>query len=506
MRACRKSVFTIFAVVFLLNVEFGNCIPEGSDNNLAGEPRFRIARLISGSMGSRQQDRYVIQDPRSVFYIPHDRQVVVYLELEGPTGMHRIEGLWKDPSGKIATISDFNYESRERRFSAHFTLALLESAETGTWNLETRIDGEYVGTYAFQLVADSPPEDAAPPKRLLGPAEIYQKALSSMVLIGKIGSNGQLLGIRSGCIISPTTLLTSFQAVDGASKIRVTLPDGELLETGGMLTWSRKQDWVTISVDAGKIPALPIARPDSWNIGDTVSYLEITPGGNSVISEMKIVGKHSHPVFGDRINLSHIASIEAIGAPLLNEYGEVIGILGDSLYSGGDPRNPLDLLLMDTVGSANGNRQSIGVPITLVNFKQVPPTAVETLILKGESFPPLVSRRYVSYVQLTHKVSGSWPVDSSTRFSHGDKNMTVFVMWQSNGNIKGRAKIQLYDRNNRLFQYPRKIKDKKVDLKPGKTITSDWKLDVREMPVGIYRLDILLNDETAARSFIRIVP
>ena len=66
---------------------------------------------MSGSKGSQQGNRYIIEDPRSVFYIPADHQVIVYFEYEGPIGSHRVEGLWKRPDGKVGTISDFTYVS-----------------------------------------------------------------------------------------------------------------------------------------------------------------------------------------------------------------------------------------------------------------------------------------------------------------------------------------------------------------------------------------------------------
>ena len=48
----------------------------------ADGPKFRLVRSVSGSKGNSQGSRYSMEDPRSVFYVPADRQVIVYMEWE----------------------------------------------------------------------------------------------------------------------------------------------------------------------------------------------------------------------------------------------------------------------------------------------------------------------------------------------------------------------------------------------------------------------------------------
>jgi hypothetical protein len=77
-----------------------------------------------------------MDDPRTVFRVPDDRQVLVYVEWEGVAGQHEFEGLWKNPADKVVSVSDFKLEVRERRCSGFFTLLLSETSETGIWTLE----------------------------------------------------------------------------------------------------------------------------------------------------------------------------------------------------------------------------------------------------------------------------------------------------------------------------------------------------------------------------------
>ena len=503
----RFAALVVFAFISIRS-EAGSFFQAVQNSNADPGPRFRVTRSICGSKAS-QRDRFMIEDPRSVFSIPQDRQVIVYFELEGPIGMHRIEGFWKSPSGKIATISDFSYESRERRFNANWTLALSESAETGTWTLEAHIDGEYVGAFTFQIVANASPADTAPKKRLLSPSEAYQRLLASTVMIEKMGKGGALLGIHTGFVISPTVLLSSFLTVDGASKTRIIFPDGRAQETDQILAWSRNQDWVAIKIDAGQTPALPFAQENSWDIGDPVSYLDVAPEGNRVLSELKIIGKNTFPSAGDRLNLSSSITTKAVGAPLLNVYGEVIGILGGNLNVGSDKGNSIEMLLPDGLQLTNRISGGMAVPISIVNLKQTSPYAMENLIRDGVSFPPLVAGRHVSYIQLTHRIersSGSpWPVDSASQFSQRDERMAIFVMWDPKVEIKGQARFQIYSRDNKPLVLAQKIKDAKIGIKPGKRVPSCWQIDISDVPVGIYRVDVLLNGDPASRAFFRIV-
>ena len=127
------------------------------------EPKFRLVRSVAGSKGSEQGGRYIIEDPRTVFYIPEDREVIVYFEWDGPLGPHHFEGLWKNSEGKALMVSDFNYEAKQKRFGGYWTLPLLDSTPSGIWTIEARVDGEVTGTHTIQVVVAAKPAPATPP-------------------------------------------------------------------------------------------------------------------------------------------------------------------------------------------------------------------------------------------------------------------------------------------------------------------------------------------------------
>ncbi len=92
------------------------------------EASLRLVRSTSGSRGSLQGSRYVVEDPRTTFAADVDRQVIVHFDWEGRPGSYRCEGRWKDPSGKVVLVAPLEYQATSRRFGLYWTLALPTTA------------------------------------------------------------------------------------------------------------------------------------------------------------------------------------------------------------------------------------------------------------------------------------------------------------------------------------------------------------------------------------------
>lgn len=198
----------------------------------AAEPTFRVVRSASGTKVVEQGGRYAIEDPRTVFYAPNDKQIVVYFTWEGPAGPHHFEGLWKNPDGKVAMTSDFDYQPDQSRFGGYFKMLLGDTPATGVWTLEARIDGETAGAHNFQITIAPRPVNASTTisRRLLSPPEIYNKAAVASVLIENINAKGARRNVGTGFFIAPDRLVTAFQVIDGAAKVRVVNSQGNFIE------------------------------------------------------------------------------------------------------------------------------------------------------------------------------------------------------------------------------------------------------------------------------------
>src|SRR5262245_31764700 len=144
------------------------------------EPAFKLVRSVSGSRGSQKGGRYEVEDPRSVFQLPADRQILVYFEWEGPVGRHRCEARWKDPSGKVVLVAPTEQQATTRRFGVYWTLALPDNVASGLWAVETFVNGEPAGTHVLEIRAGAPSGTG------LSAAEIYQRALPALGTVEKL--------------------------------------------------------------------------------------------------------------------------------------------------------------------------------------------------------------------------------------------------------------------------------------------------------------------------------
>lgn len=327
---------------------------------------FQFVRSVSGSKGTPTGGRFSMEDPRTVFYVPDDRQVIVYMEWDGPLGRHHIEGFWKNPDGKVVTLSDFVYEAKDKRFGAFWTLALSDTAVVGMWTLEAHIDGELAGSHQFQVFSGARPADAIPAHRELKASELYDLAVKSSVAIEKLDRSGQRIDQGSGFIVKPNWVVTAFETINGASKVRITLPDGRKVETNQVTAWDQRKDWAVLAADIETTAPLERAASNSWNVGDEESFLTASPAGNRVMNDVSINGKGEFPGAGIRINMSSAAPNDAIGSALLNQYGEVVGIVAGSLVPGA---SGLELLQLRTRIPSDGGtiiQGGLAVPIEAV--------------------------------------------------------------------------------------------------------------------------------------------
>jgi hypothetical protein len=443
-----------------------------------------------------------MEDPRSVFYIPSDRQVIVYMEWDGPIGKHHLEGFWRNPEGKVTVMNDFDYEAKSTRFGAYWILALTEGAENGNWSLEAHVDGELAGTHAFQVLNAVKPAGTESSRKMLTPAQLYEHALQANVVIEKFDRAGEKFGEGSGFLVEQGWIATAFECIDGASKLRVTLSDGTRFETDRIAAWNRRQDWALLEAKSTKLPQLRKGEANSWSVGDIASYLETAAEGNRVIANVSIDGKNSFPTAGMRLNISAGPTERAIGSALLNEWGEAIGIVTGGLIPGASEVNLGGLRILP--------RGGLAVPVSLLEGLNggAAGTLLNILESKGEFLAPVTAGRNIVSAQLARtldKKGGiAFPSEGGHMFSKRDSAVYVYVFWEGKEKVKGLLTMRVFDLDNRLLNKAMVEKPLKFSLNKGEQKTATWEFGIGTLPPGIYRVDIWLDDAPAWRSFFRV--
>ena len=471
----------------------------------AAGPKVHTVRSVAGTKGETRGGSYVISDPRTTFYVPDDRQVIVYFEWEAPKGTHHCEGTVKGPNGQLAVMSSFDYPATQTRFGGFWTMPLLENSSPGLWTFESRVDGESAGELRFEIVSAKRPTDTAKEEAPPTPAEIYSHTVAATALIEKLDEQGQPLVAGSGFLTGNGSLITAFRVIDGAHALRIQFADGTRIQADSVAAWNRRQDWVILKVDAGKKTGLRTADGKPWSIGDHCYWLDTKTDGGRVIADGQIVGKESRAGWGERMSISNIFNTAATGGPLLNERGEVLGMLGGAL-----PDSLVPQVMRDSSAyGAGGTTYTItasAIPIGLVvPPPNLAPVSFQTLWANGQFTAPVTASRNVTFGMITQgkpsKGSASFSKEMKQDFTRQDSTATVYVAFQSMDTLKTTVQMRMYDADNRVVSSGEPTK---VTLRRGETQDRCWSFSVGVLNPGIYRADVLLGESVAWRTYFRV--
>jgi len=471
----------------------------------ASGPRTKLVRSVAGSKGASQGSSFVMADPRTTFYVPDDRPVIVYFEWEAPRGTHHCEGTLRGPNGQLAVMSSFDYPATELKFGGYWTFPLFENTSPGLWTFESRVDGESAGSLSFEIISAKKPPLVASADVAPTPAEIYARILAAAVLIEKLDTRGRAFDAGTAFFLGDGMLVTSFRTVDAARTLRITLPDGSHLQSSEIAAWNRRQDWVILKVNGGKSAKLKRADDKSVTIGDHCYWLDTKTDGGRVISDGQIVGKDSHEGWGERLSLSGLFNSVSTGGPVLNDRGEVLGLLGGTLPEGfvrqfaRDPQSySAGGRIFTTTGSA--------VPIVLVNLSTNDnPTTLQSMWASGQFTGPVTAADHVSFGMITQgkpqkKGKALLGREMNLEFTRQDQ-ATIIVAFQGIDSWKSTEQLRIYDVDNHLLVSGPSVK---IALGRGETQERAWSFPLATMHPGVYRADALVGEEVAWREYFRV--
>ena len=493
--------------VLLVCLTFGPCFSQTpKPPQTAPSGPFKVLRSVSGAAGHEDGTRYIMDDPRSVFTVAKDAKVTVYFEWEGPPGAHHFEGLWKSPEGRIVLISDFRYEAKGNRYNGYWSMLLSEGTPSGEWNLEARIDGEPAGMHSFVLTGSSP-AGSSPAPAILSSADLYKTAFDNTVTIERISSDGAVLGKSTGFWIGGSRILTAFDAIDSAASLRILMRDGSKMITDQVLAWNRWQDWAVLKTQATNKSWLKAGSKEALNVGDRCVFLDIVPVGARLV-DGSITGKNTFPRAGERVLVASGITSPSFGGPLLDEYGNYVGVVGGSVLPGGDPIQTLILLSEPGARASSMETTGLAVPRTILPDvpESTPATSLSELASRGELLTPVVksdSFRFASLATMAGKTRGSGFLANEYKrvFTKRDANASVYVSWQTTSKEKLICTLRLFNMDNKMID---QSKPREISLGQGKYIETTWDIPLKSMSTGIYRVDLVLNDKTAWRDFFRI--
>jgi len=465
-----------------------------------GADQVRLLRSVSGPSGKTVGADFVLDEIRNRFIYPNDKSFVIYFEWEAPPGDHVLTGVWKQPDGRVASISpDVKIRTNTSQLKSYWGFTLYPGIDNGVWTIEVRVDGQPAGSHPFEVVG-MPSVPAAPKQITLD--DVYKTLGPSVVWIRKLDGTGRRTDLTTGFVLEPNVIATGFQAIDSAARLEIEFADGRKGETDEVLGFSRNADWALLKVDTYSLA--PIHRGDSTAVavGEHLAAFNVD-GGARVLGTVDIGGQSMVTGFGRRIQISPAVAPEAAGGPLVDAMGSVVGILGGSLNAGSRiARNASSssLGLWALLAVENGATAMTELPVSI-------PSSGKTLAqLAGEDVltAPLIPMPEFLYggttANLPARASDPVPPDAG-EFSKRDRQISIYSMWVRRGKLsKGEISVLMYDSQNRVRM---NLPAKKISLS-----LSPERFSVGFSPAtlepGVYRIDLDWNGHPAWRTFVRI--
>lgn len=299
-------------------------------------------------------------------------------------------------------------------------------------------------------------------------------------------------------------MITSFRTIEGATSLRLRFADGREISSPLIAAWNRREDWAILAADAKSNANFTLAEGKNWNIGDHCYWLDVKSDLSRILSEGQVVGQQSPQGWGERISLSGVYNSGAVGGALMNDYGEVIGILGgilpESLVSGFWSQSDAELVYANTGGT------SVAASVLP---KPIPTSrsTLQDLWSKGDMMPPITNSRYVLFGMLSRgeKSKGKkfQPGEREQKavFHRGDPSASAVLHFANLENLKSTSVIKLYDLDNRRVGSG---KTEKVNISRGELAERMWQVPLADLRPGIYRLDVEVGDGVAWRHFFKL--
>jgi hypothetical protein len=203
-----------------------------------------------------------------------------------------------------------------------------------------------------------------------------------------------------------------------------------------------------------------------------------------------------------RFTIGARPSDAAVGSPLLDQYGDLIGMVGAAAkggigtfaderirWKGG--RAPLySLVVLPAKGI---QRPEMGEAEGLATFWE-----------RGSFFRAVTADEAVHgtlYPGIRKPGGEGLPLATSFEFSAQDGGVTAVVFWQSAEKRDRMLNHAVYDYANRAIVIGKPLK---VAFKPGQRFDSASPAEIKNFAPGEYRFDVLVDDKVAWRSYFTV--
>ena len=176
------------------------------------------------------------------------------------------------------------------------------------------------------IVPSVSPSAEAKPGQTTSPdlAKLETTVQPSVIWVTVFDPKGNLLRTQSGFFISSDgRFVTTGRAIEGGVNAVAKTGDGGIYNVSGILAASKELDLAILRVDAKKVPFVGLSKNANLPVGTRVVVVGSALAGNDGIArEMTIAAQQP-----DRLEIDGTTPASGIGYPVVNENGEVVGIV-----------------------------------------------------------------------------------------------------------------------------------------------------------------------------------
>jgi hypothetical protein len=486
----RPAVRVLVVALVLLVTAPGMARPQAPGAKVPGFG-CRVVKVSAGPRGAEAGGDFRLEEERNAFSRTHDNQVIVYFKWESASGTHRLAATWRSPAGASSSTSAFDYTAADRLFGAYWAIPISSATPTGKWTIDAVVDGAPCGTFSFDIV-DVEARPVAVARRPLSSAQMFERLDRIYVPLERRTRASVRPDTMSAFVLAPGLLATAFGAIDATDGVQAILKNQQS-DITTVTAWDRRSDWALLAVPSadGPLPAAE-AIPET---GDRCFSFE-GAAGTRVLAEGALIGKAQIPGGGMRLIVSFTTGTVAPGAPVLNEFGEVIGLVGAGLTPG-------QVTTQDVLRARSDLRGVPVVPLSLVRVPSSPsPASLAELRERSLTVAPATGSDDITEAGFAREIqrNTNQPIDQRVVFSPADQRFSLFVVWDPKRRLRGSMLLRLYDDDNRVVA---ESKPSKADFKSGSRSFTQWQVQVPTRP-GIYHADVLIGGATLWRGFLTI--
>jgi hypothetical protein len=170
------------------------------------------------------------------------------------------------------------------------------------------------------------------PRSPMSAKELIEKSKPAVVRIEVVTAEGNGLGTGFG--VGGGRVATNLHVIYGAREAAVVLANGDRLPVASVIAFDEDRDLAIIGVAAPELPSLPIGDSDAVAQGDRVYAIGNPLGADYTISDGLISAVRVVNPALTVLQTTAAISRGSSGGPLLNPYGEVIGVATAFLAEG----------------------------------------------------------------------------------------------------------------------------------------------------------------------------